>query len=155
MASWPRYVVDATVAVKWHLRDEQDTDAADVVLTDFREGRIRLLAPDHIRYEVPNAIATALRTGRLTSDQGAAAIELFLAWRLPTVRDDALIKAAYAHAVRFGCALNDGLYLALADAAGCRLIHADRRLRNTLGAGFAPALWLADYAPHGARPGAP
>lgn len=143
--SHPRYVVDASVAVKWHLRDEEDTHAADGVLTDFREGRIRLLAPDHIRYEVPNAIRTAVRTGRLTPDQGATAVTDFLAWRLRTVGNDALIQAAYDQSLRLGCAFYDGLYLALAERGACPLVYADHRLRNTLGAGFTGALWVGDY----------
>ena len=52
----PRYVVDASVVVKWHLRDERDGDAADYVLDQFREGRTRLVAPVHIRDEVSSAI---------------------------------------------------------------------------------------------------
>ena len=45
----PIYVVDASVAVKWLLRDEPDTHFADLLLTDFRDGRIELLA--HLRSE--------------------------------------------------------------------------------------------------------
>jgi predicted nucleic acid-binding protein len=143
----PRYVVDASVAVKWHLRDESDTTHADALLIEFREGRVQLLAPDHIRYEVPSAIRNALRTKRLTPLDGSAAIREFLSWRITAIRSDALIIAAYDRALRFGCSLYDGLYLALAERASCPLVYADSRLRYALGHRFPHSLWLTDYVP--------
>ncbi len=145
----PRYVIDASVAVKWHLRDEQDDDVAKAVLIDFREGRTRLVAPDHVRYEVPSAILNAVRRGRMAGADGEGAISEFLAWRRPTVGDDALIEGAYQQSMRFGCSLYDALYVALAESLDCPLIHADRRLRNALGRGFPHAIWLNDYVSQG------
>jgi predicted nucleic acid-binding protein len=141
----PLYVVDASVAVKWCLQDEEDIDAADALLDDFLDGRIHLLAPDHIRYEVPSAVRNALRTDRLTETEGQEAIAEFLNWPLPTVGNSALIQSAYEQALRFGCALYDGLYLALAGATGGTFVHADNRLRNSLGDRFPRAMWLTDY----------
>jgi predicted nucleic acid-binding protein len=141
----PRYVVDASVATKWHLRDEQYTSQADAVLAAYRDGRIDLVAPDHFRYEVPSAVRNALRTGRLTVEQARTAIADFLAWQIPTVGGDALILAAYDQATRFGCSLYDGLYLALADAAQCPLVFADHRLRNAIGVNVEAVIWLEDW----------
>lgn len=70
----PSYVVDASVAGKWLLPDEPDTDAANRVMNDFRDGRTVLVAPTQIRFEVPSAVRNALRTGRLTPAEGRAAI---------------------------------------------------------------------------------
>src|SRR5687768_7735403 len=127
------YVVDASVAVKWHLRDELDVQAADRVLDDFLDGRTWLFAPDHIRYEVPSAIRNAIRTGRVTVEQGRIVIADFHAWQIPTVGDDALIQAGYEQALLFGCSLYDGLYAALAETISCPLIYADNHLRNAFG----------------------
>lgn len=143
----PRLVVDASVVTKWHLRDEHYTEQADALLMGFREGRLHLLAPDQIRYEVASAVRAALRTKRLEPEKGRAAVAYFLAWRIPTVRSGSLILAAYDQALRFGCSLYDGLYLALAEMARCPLVHADHRLRNTLGKRFPLALWIEDYHP--------
>ncbi len=141
----PTFVVDASVAVKWHLEDEQDTPEAIRLLTDFRDGRVLLLAPDHIRFEVPSAIRNALRVGRLNAAEGLTAIESFLGWRIETVGNDALIEAGYEMALRFGCSFYDGLYLALAENAGRPLVYADNRLRNALGGRFPLAMWVSDY----------
>ena len=75
MAEIPRYVVDASVATTWHLKDplERHVALAEQVLRDFQEARIELLAPDHIRYEVGSAIlnATRARPPRLSVADGA------------------------------------------------------------------------------------
>lgn len=145
----PRFIVDASVAVKWYLKDEDDVQSADALLADFRDDRIQLIAPGQIRFEVPSAFLNAVRMKRLPLDQLRQTIGDFLAWRILTVANDDLILAASDLALRFECALYDGLYLALAESAECPLIHADKRLRNSLGAGFPRAVWLGDYIPVG------
>lgn len=79
-------MIDASVAVKWHLRDEAHVDRADRILQRFVSGHLELLAPDYIRYEFASAVARATvgRTPRLTYQQGRQAIERFLALAIPT-----------------------------------------------------------------------
>lgn len=148
-SSVPLYVVDASVAAKWLLPDEPDAELAVVVLADFREGRTALIAPNHLRYEVPSAVRAAYRTRRLTLPASRTAISQFLFWQVPTVDDASLIEAGYEQALRFGCSFYDGVYLALAESLDCPLVFADLRLRNALGANFPRALWLTDYVPAG------
>lgn len=145
MAEAPRFVVDASVAVKWHLDDESHSDYALALLRDFRAGKVALYAPDQIRYEVPSAILKAIRQRRLSSEQGQSAITLFLSLDLRTVRSGSLILLAYQQALRFGCSLYDGLYLALAETSQCLLVYADNRLRNAIGNAFRWGLWIEDY----------
>ena len=80
-------VVDASVAAKWYLPDEDYADQASALLGHFRQGKIKLVAPEQIRYEVPSAItvATRGRAPRLTLEQGRRAIEEFLALDLETL----------------------------------------------------------------------
>jgi predicted nucleic acid-binding protein len=139
------YVLDASVAVKWHLHDEEPFAHALTVLSDYREGRIDLLAPAHPRYEVPSASRNAVQRRRLSSEHARTAIDQFLAWDISTVSTDDLIRAGYQQALRFGCSLYDGLYLALAEAARAPLEYADLRLRNSLARRFPLALWIEDY----------
>ncbi len=142
----PDLVIDASIVVRWQLTDEAEFGAAKLVRDDFIEGRIALVAPEHIRYEVPSAIRNAYRTRRVTADQGARAIQLFLGLRLPTVGDDALLHMAFEIALRFGCSYYDALYLALAESLNVPFVHADNRLRNGLGDRFPLALWVGDYS---------
>jgi len=143
--SLPQFVVDASIAVKWHLRDEQDAETAIQVLTDYRDGRISLVPPEQIRYEVPSAIRNALRTRRMTADAGAMAVADFLSWNIPTVTDNALTLNGYRLVIRFGCSFYDGLYVALAERANASLVHAGNRLRNAIGGTFPLEMWMDDY----------
>ena len=144
-------VVDASVATKWYLTDEPDADLAQAVLTSFGQGELALIAPQHIRSEVPSAITVATRMApwgktapRRTVEQGTQAIADFLALNLPTVDDDALIRAAYAAAQRYGCAFYDGLYIALAQRLDVRFILADHRFYSLI-QHLPSVAWLADY----------
>lgn len=92
-----------------------------------------------------SAIRNALRSGRETPLGGRLAIVGFLALPISTVDDNQLIEAGYDFAVRFDCSRYDGLYLALAELTGAPFVHADRRLRNTIGTRFPLALWVDDY----------
>jgi predicted nucleic acid-binding protein len=144
-----RFVVDASVAAKWFLKDESEYRSAELLLADFREHRIQLLAPAHLHYEVSSAIRNAVRTRRLSVDDAREAIEIFLAWNIETVSGVDLILAGFDLSMRFGGSLYDGIYLALAEATASPLIYADARLRNAIGDHFSLALWLTDYVPVG------
>jgi len=151
VATAEQFVVDASVATKWHLPDEADADLALALLTRFLRGEVQLVAPAHIRSEVPSAITVATRMvlrgltqPRRTVAQGAQAIADFLALGLPTVDDDELVVAAYEVAHQYGCAFYDGLYLALAQRLGLRFIIADQRFYALIRQ-LPFVVWLADY----------
>lgn len=139
------YVIDASVAVKWLLQDEPQSETALAVLEDFANDRIALLAPAHLEYEVANAIRSAVRRGRLEPSAGLRALQFFLALAVPTVSGDVLLLNALTTALELDCALYDALYLTLADHAERPLVHADNRLRNTLAGGFPLEVWIDDY----------
>lgn len=145
MSDRPSFVLDASVATKWLLRDEQVVAAADQVLNGFRDGRIDLVAPNQIRYEVVSAIRSATRRERLTLGQGRTAVALFLSFGIPTVDDDDLLVAGFEQALRFGCSLYDGVYVALAESIGRPLLFADLRLRHAFGDAFPLGPWIEDY----------
>jgi len=69
-----RFVVDASVAVKW-LVTEKDTENALKVLDGYLAGRFELLAPTLIYYEVANALRLHPYY-RLTLDELFKAIKL-------------------------------------------------------------------------------
>lgn len=145
MAERPQFVVDASVAAKWYLNDDQALE----VLRHFLQGKISLLAPDHIRYEVPSAVRNAIRRERVDPAAAREATSIFLGLGLHTTRSSSLILLGHDQAMKFGCSLYDGLYLALAEMSRCPLLHADRKLRHALNGRFPLELWIADYQPHG------
>ena len=139
-------VLDASIGIKWHLADEEHSDLAQNLLRQYRTGDVGLVAPAHIHYEVFNAllVASLLRRPRLTPEDAIAATDEFLRLAIPTVTDDALLRAARALVYRWGCAFYDGLYLALAERLNRRLITADRKL-YTLVSTHPLVLWITDY----------
>lgn len=74
-------VLAASVAVKWHLPDEDDVATANLLLGLFAAGGLRLVAPDVFRPEVASAIAAATlgRAPRLLIPEADRAITGFLA----------------------------------------------------------------------------
>ena len=143
----PRLVVDASVAVKWYLLDEDHADKAGALLSRFLQDEIELAAPEQIRYEVASAItvATRGRAPRLTLEQGRRAIEEFLAVQLDTVRGGRIVRLAYSLAHEYDCAFYDALYLALAQEMGVPFITADGRLYRRVRT-IPTVLWIGDFS---------
>lgn len=139
------FVVDASVATKWHLKDEPWTHQAQAILTEYQEGRIDLVAPAFIRYEVPSAIRKTLRTRRLTSEDARTSIQTFLELGIPTIDGDDIILAAFEFTLRVGCSFYDGMYMALAEGLDCPLINADVSLHNALRGHLIATVWLGDW----------
>jgi predicted nucleic acid-binding protein len=141
-------VVDASVAVKWHLQDEIYGPQADLLLTRFTQGKTNLIAPDYIRYEVPAAITVASRsaTPRIHQAQAHEAIEEFLALALTMIGSNEVILAAYRLVQQYEVVFYDGLYLAVAQKLGVPFITADRKLYDRISQ-LPAVLWLGDYAP--------
>ena len=141
-------VVDASVATKWHLQDEEHVAPSLALLTRFAAGELELWAPEYIRYEVPSAItvATRGRAPRLTAELGQRAIEQFLALGIRTRDSSELILSASPLAHRYGCALYDALYLALAQQLGLPFVTADAKLYRLIRA-LPEVVWIGDYPP--------
>ena len=138
-----RFVVDASVAVKW-LVAEEDADVAQELATSGHD----LHAPRLMASEVANALWRKARVGEI--ERRAAGILLANVPDMP-VRWGA-DETVSAEAVRLALALDhpvyDCVYLALAHRIGAVLLTADRRFANAL----APTehgesvVMLAEYA---------
>jgi predicted nucleic acid-binding protein len=140
VAEIPRFVVEASVVARWHLRDESYIVESDIVRDDFAAGRMDLVAPDILRYEVPSAILRATRnrsrTQLTTHQEGAQAVTDFLSWGILLQDSAAFVQDAFRLAGTFNCSYYDALYLVLADTLGCPVIHADEKLRRALDGRF-------------------
>jgi len=122
-----RFVVDASVAVKW-LVPESHADAARRVLSPNHE----LLAPDLIWAEVGNVIWKKWRRGEVPGHAAGDLLRDFRRYPVQTFASRALMSAAWDLAERYGRSFYDSLYLALAASAECPLVTADLKLYNRL-----------------------
>ncbi|MDQ3700045.1 MAG: type II toxin-antitoxin system VapC family toxin [Chloroflexota bacterium] len=135
------FVVDASVAVKWYLPDEEYREQANYLLARLSSGRTILAAPVLIRYEVPAVLIRAARRGRLSQDAARQAIQQFLQTGITTYHTPELITDAAPLAASHDLTLYDAAYLALARALTVPLITVDRQLAQLPG-----VVWLGDYS---------
>jgi predicted nucleic acid-binding protein len=130
-----RYVLDASVALKWVL-PEPDSAKAGQLRGDFQAAVHELLAPDVFPAEVGHALTRAERRGIIAVGDADRHLLNILSTvphlhpYIPLLRRAVAISSA----ARIG--IYDCLYVALAEREGCQLVTADARLVNSLGTQF-------------------
>jgi predicted nucleic acid-binding protein len=141
-------IVDASVATTWHLTGEEYTSKARLILTRYSEGKIPLLIPSHLRYEVPSAItaATLGQSPRLSRREGQEAINEFLSLSFQTVAAETLVLSSYSLVHEHHISLSAALYLALSQTLAVPLVTADRRFYERVRQ-LPHVVWIGDYPP--------
>lgn len=136
-----RWVVDASVAVKWFL-PEVHSESVDRLLREAYQ----LLAPDLIWAEFGNVLWKKWRRKEIEAEVAQGILRDFLRFPLDVHGSEPLLQLAWAIAAEFERTVYDSLYLALAQSTGCPLVTADRKLYNALKpTRFAPQLlWVED-----------
>ena len=122
-----RFVVDASVAIKWFVPEVHHQAARRLL----REG-FELLSPDLVRSEVGNVLWKKWRRGELSAGEAVAVLRDFGRFPLRIRSSEPLMEGAWTVAERFGRSFYDGLYVALALETGSSLVTADSRLYNAL-----------------------
>lgn len=136
-----RYVVDASVAIKWFV-PEIHSDAA----LRSRYGGSHLHVPAFMILELGNVLAKKIRRNELTPRDGDTILRELK--RLPLQRhaNDRLFPAAYRLALDTRSSLYDCLYLALAEVVDGIMVTADRKFVTTLADGpyGRRVMWVED-----------
>lgn len=128
----PQFVVDASVVIKWFVREE-GTDRASAISDRAANAEIELHLPDFCLVECTNVIwRLVVKQQKIPRLQGHTVMAQLA--ELPFVRMPSrdLVGGAYRVAVDAGTTVYDGMYVALAKALGATLITADQRLCNQL-----------------------
>ncbi|MDE2695729.1 MAG: type II toxin-antitoxin system VapC family toxin [Chloroflexota bacterium] len=122
-----RYVIDASVVVKWVLDDEEHVEQAralrDACLID---GTVEFHAPELLVYELTNAIRKAAYNTRLPQHIAQEALTALLEAPIELHAPDPL--AALEIGLRLTVSGYDANYVALADALGVECWSGDERL---------------------------
>lgn len=120
-----RVVVDASVAVKWFLPEELATEARQLLAPEFR-----LLAPGLLWAELGNVLWKKHRRQELDRRTARGLLRDFSRLPVEFHATERWVADALDLAMGHGITVYDGLYLALAAGTDCRLVTADRRLRE-------------------------
>ena len=119
-----RIVLDASITSDWLLDDEFDPRASTALTWLRRDGAV---VPQLWHYEVRNALLTAERRGRVSSDGIADRLDSLR--RLPILTDqEADLQAAFDLAREHSLSFYDALYLELAKRRKAPLATLDIQL---------------------------
>jgi predicted nucleic acid-binding protein len=124
-----RYVLDASIGVKWVI-NEVDSPKALRLRDDYRNGVHDLIAPASFPLEVAHALTKAQRQGIVPDARRLWAEGMIDAPVL--VPSMPLMLRALAIATQARIGVYDCIYVAAAEAEGCDLATADTRLLNSL-----------------------
>ena len=130
-----RYVLDASVAAKWFLNDEDAVDIAETFLIRFLAKEIVFYAPHILEYELGHIITRAQRSGRqrIETDQAIEAYRTFS--ELPIVFCDLSVQDRQTildFAIRFNRGFYDATYIVLANKLDCIWLTSEKRYRTNL-----------------------
>ncbi|HMV48778.1 MAG TPA: type II toxin-antitoxin system VapC family toxin [Blastocatellia bacterium] len=140
-----RIVIDASVALKWYLLDEDHTAEADALAIGFFNGKSRLLAPALFDYEVTNTLKVAVVRNRISELDALAAIARFQLLGIERHNFLPLQNDAFKLTLRYQRSAYDAAYLALAQANNTVFYTGDKRLFNAVTNVFNWVKWIGDY----------
>jgi predicted nucleic acid-binding protein len=119
--------------------------AESLYLRDLYErGELVLSAPANLRYEVCGAVHNAIATRQLNPVQVRGRLQAFLDLPFVLVESANLILDAHRLSLQYSSSFYDSLYLALAEQLQVPLVHADRRLKDSLRGRFRRELWIEE-----------
>lgn len=135
-----RYVVDASVAMKWFVEEEYAEAARQL-----QEDEYELLGPDLLWPECGNILWKKVQRGELTADEARLIRGGLEAQPISIFPSRLILEPALEIAFETGRTVYDSFYVALAMVTGCRLVTADQRLYNSLrdGSYAGHLLWVA------------
>jgi predicted nucleic acid-binding protein len=122
-----RYVVDASVAVKWFVPEILSEFAIQLLQPDNV-----LLAPDLLMPEICNTLWKKVGRGELDLDDALQCLTDLNLMPLQLYASPELVHDALRVSTREKIPAYDSLYLALASLLDCRMVTADARLRNSI-----------------------
>ncbi len=140
-----RLVIDACVALKWRLRDEDAVDQADALLSDLVDEKIQLLAPTLIDYEITNALKMSVVRGRISESDAGQALTDYWAYAIERHDFNLIQLLTFQIANKYQRSVYDATYLALAQSQGIELITGDKKLFNSVSTALTWVKWIGDY----------
>jgi len=134
-----RFVVDASIAIKWFLPEIHSADALRLLRTEYS-----LLAPDLLWAEVGNILWKRRRRNEVSNETASAILQDLRRLPLQIRPCETLAETAWSIATHRDRSFYDSLYLALGNQEECPMVTADGKLFNALGGPASGLLWVED-----------
>jgi predicted nucleic acid-binding protein len=136
-----RFVLDASIAVKWVL-PEPDTPKALSLRHDLQTQVHEFIAPDTFPVEVAHALTRAERRGTIRQQEAIQKLADVLATAPQFFHYLSMLPRAVELSSQLRIGVYDCLYLSLAEGQTCDVVTADQRLKAI---GHPRIILLADY----------
>ena len=142
-------VVDASVAVKW-LIEEEDSDRAISLARLWAGDGIQPVAPYLMPFEVSNALHRRVTAGEMEVDEAASLMDQLSSMDIELHHPRNLQGRALHLANQLGQRMTyDAHYLALADALGCDFWTADHQFYRVARPTARNIRWIREHAATG------
>ncbi|MBW2170109.1 MAG: type II toxin-antitoxin system VapC family toxin [Deltaproteobacteria bacterium] len=123
-------VIDASVVLKWYLKDEEWGQEAISILEQHVAGKVALLAPTILYYEVLNALLVAERMGRTAENVTEEAFYGFAELEINFLNHFIDYPDILSLARSFRRSVYDASYISLAKNKNIDFVTGDKRLYN-------------------------
>jgi len=131
-----KIVVDASIAIKWVIREHDSSRAADL-LTHWIKHEVIMMAPLLLASEATNILYRNANSGKIPLDEAKKGLEAVIfpsiTFELGHIRESSFFVRVMEFAGQFKLpATYDAHYLALAEREQCEFWTADERLYNAV-----------------------
>ncbi len=121
-----KFVLDASIALKWFFPQEKNSDIARRILSETKRGKIRVIVPQIFFFEIVNVIKTKSKS---TPNDVLEVIDKIFSLQLESEEADLhLLSKANFYAQKFGLSIYDASYVATAKINEAILITADEKM---------------------------
>jgi predicted nucleic acid-binding protein len=124
-----KYVVDASVALKW-VFDELDVARARLLREEFESFDVELVAPDLFYTELAHAVAKGFRRGDYSKEQAEAYFDDLMTSSPGLIPCKLLLPRAFEIVLVTRTGVYDALYMALGEMENVPVVTADKRMAN-------------------------
>jgi predicted nucleic acid-binding protein len=121
-----KVVVDASIILAKLLPDEAARPKIKKLFSSFEKGAVDFLAPSLLRYEVANALRSAIKQKRLAKNTGVKLLEAFL--RLPIIYEEINYEETLAISLGENLSFYDAAYVFLSSRKNIALKSLDQKL---------------------------
>ncbi len=137
-------VIDASVALKWYLEDEEYSLKAMGLLERYVSDDLDIIAPFLLEYEVINGLIIAQKRGRVENKKVITAVDGFMDLEIKMKSLSGLYSKVLHFCSVYKCSAYDAAYLALADNEDIPIVTADERLYNMVKKDMKRVKWVGD-----------